>query len=516
MASATNAAVSAAPLYGDVSERGSRLVLIVLGVMAASLMQTLDTTITNVALPNIQGNLGASQDEGTWIVTAYTIAAIVVIPITPWLQNRFGRKRYYVASIVGFTLASIMCGASDKLVPLVVWRAVQGLFGGGLLATGQSILRDSFPPDKLGASQGIFALGVIVGPALGPPLGGILVDNASWNFVFDINIVPGVASSLLILALLRDPVVSQKSSVDGIGLALLAVGLGTMQYVLTEGERNYWFAAPAISIATIACVASLIAFIVWELYGTDHPIVDLRVLRNRSVSAGSLLALALGAALFGSSYTLPQFTQGLLGFTPTLSGELFLFRALPVALLTPVIVRLVARYDARYFIATGFVLVGAGSLVQASVTVGQAGFLTFVAALVVVGAGTAMLFVPLTIAVLGSTTPAEGPKAGAFVNLATQLGGSIAVAGLEVLLDRRWAFHSAVLGGTATNAAPAVRQFLARGTPAQLAQLVNGQAAILSYADATIAIGVVAFVFLPLILLMRRPGGAQGPVELGG
>jgi len=253
--------------YADVSEKGFRLVLIVVGVMAASLMQTLDSTIVNVALPNIQGNLGAGQDEGSWVVTAYVIAAIIIIPITPWLQNRFGRKNYYVASIVGFTLASVMCGAASDLYFLIFWRFIQGLFGGGLLATGQSVLRDTFPPEKLGASQGIFALGAIMGPALGPPLGGILVDNASWNWCFDINIVPGILSAVVLFALLRDPAQPRKSPVDLVGLSLLTVGLGTMQYVLTEGERHYWFSDATIDVTTVLWVGSLVSLIVWELFG---------------------------------------------------------------------------------------------------------------------------------------------------------------------------------------------------------------------------------------------------------
>ena len=271
----------------DVTETGLRRVLIVFGVMAACLMQTLDSTITNVALPNIQGNLGASQDEGTWIVTAYTIAAIVVIPLTPWLQNRFGRRNYFLASIVGFTIASIFCGSSDQLVQLIIWRVVQGAFGGGLLATGQAILRDTFPPKQLGVSQGIFAIGAIMGPALGPPLGGLLVDNASWNLVFDINVAPGLFSSIVLLLLLKDPDKPVAGKIDIVGLLLLATGLGTMQYVLTEGEQNYWFSDPTIAILSVVCIATLVGFVFWELFGTDAPVVDLRVLRNRSVSTGA-------------------------------------------------------------------------------------------------------------------------------------------------------------------------------------------------------------------------------------
>jgi DHA2 family multidrug resistance protein len=488
----------------DVTEHGLRRVLIVSAVMAAALLQTLDSTITNVALPTIQGNLGASQDEGTWIVTAYTIAAIVVIPLTPWLQNRFGRKNYFVASIAGFTLASVVCGASDNLGLLIVARVVQGAFGGGLLATAQAILRDTFPPEGLGTSQGIFALGAIMGPALGPPLGGILVDNYSWNWVFDINVVPGLFSAIVLYALLKDPNVAHHGRVDFVGLALLASGLGSMQYVLTEGEQNYWFADPVISSMTAIMITSLSAFCYWELYRTDAPVVDLRVLRNRSVAAGSALALALGAAIFGSTYTLPQFTQSSLGFPPTLSGALFILRAAPIMIATPFIVRLSGVIDPRVFLGSGFLLIAGGSWLQVLVTTSETGFWNFALALAMTGLGASFLFVPLSIAVLGATTPSEGPKAGAFINLATQLGGSIAVAGLAVLLDQRESFHSEVLAGGTTAANAVVEQFLKHGTQKQLAQLVDAQAQVLSYADASVAIAVVCLACMPLVFFMRR------------
>jgi len=500
----------------DVTEHGLRRVLIVLGVMAAALMQTLDSTITNVALPTIQGNLGASQDEGTWIVTAYTIAAIVIIPLTPWLQNRFGRKNYFVASIAGFTLASVVCGASDNLDLLIAARVVQGAFGGGLLATAQAILRDTFPPEQLGTSQGIFALGAIMGPALGPPLGGILVDNYSWNWAFDINIVPGLFSGILLFALLKDPNLAHHGRVDFVGLALLACGLGSMQYVLTEGEQNYWFADPVISAMTAIMVVSLALFCYWELYRTDVPVVDLRVLRNRSVAAGSALGLALGAAIFGSTYTLPQFTQGSLGFTPTLSGMLFILRAVPIMIATPFVVRLGPKIDPRVFLGSGFLLIAVGSWLQALVTTTETDFWSFALALILTGIGASLLFVPLSIAVLGATTPSEGPKAGAFVNLATQLGGSISVAGLAVLLDWRESFHSEVLGANATTARGVVAQFLQHGSQLQLAELVDGQAQVLSYADAAVAIAVISLACVPLVLFMRRGAQTKTAVEFGG
>lgn len=483
--------------------------------MAAALMQTLDSTITNVALPTIQGNLGAGQDEGTWIVTAYTIAAIVIIPLTPWLQNRFGRKNYFVTSIVGFTLASIFCGAASDLNVLIAARVVQGAFGGGLLATGQSILRDTFPPKQLGLSQGIFALGAIMGPALGPPLGGVLVDNYSWNWVFDINVVPGLFSSIVLMVFLKDPSKAKASPIDMAGLLLLAAGLGSMQYVLTEGERHYWFADPTIFAMTLTMLASLGTFVWWELRAPS-PIVDLRVLRNRSVAAGSVLALALGAAIFGSTYTLPQFTQGPLGFTPTLSGMLFIMRAGPIFIATPILVRITGKVDPRILLGLGFLLIATGSYLQARITTAEATFWSFGAALAITGFGAALLFIPLSIAVLGATTPSEGPKASAFVNLATQLGGSIAVAGLDVLINQRESFHSAILGASASLSRPATAAFLQHGTLAQLARQIDVQALILSYADATLAIAVVCILCAPLIFFMRKPKKPSGPVEVGG
>ncbi|MGB6986893.1 MAG: MFS transporter, partial [Candidatus Aquilonibacter sp.] len=259
-------------------------------------------------------------------------------------------------------------------------------------------------------------------------------------------------------------------------------------------------------------VVSLCAFVYWELAGTKTPIVDLRVLRNRSVAAGSILGLALGTAIFGSTYILPQFTQGPLGFTPTLSGLLFILRALPIMFMTPLIVRFVGRIDPRVMLGAGFILVSFGSWLQATVTNGLANFWSFAPALIITGVGSALLFIPLSIAVLGATTPEEGPKAAAFINLSLQLGGSISVAALDVIIDRRWSFHSSVLGGDVTLASPAVHAFLQHGgTAGQLAQVVNAQAAILAYADATMVIAVVCVLCSPLVLFMRRRSPSVAP-----
>jgi MFS transporter, DHA2 family, multidrug resistance protein len=505
--------------HQNVNEHGVRQGLIVAGVMAATLMQTLDSTITNVALPTIQGNIGASLDEATWVVTAYTIAAIIVIPITPWLQNRFGRRNYYIASIVGFTIASVMCGVSDSLGLLTFWRVVQGLFGGGLLATGQLILRDTFPPERLGVSQGIFTVGAVLGPALGPPLGGILVDNWSWNWCFDINVIPGAFAAIVLFILLRDPQKPQRLPVDLAGVILLALSLGSMQYVLTEGEQHYWLADPVNLFMTILCIMSSAAFVTYELKGTNNPIVDLRILANRSVWAGSLLALALGMAMIGSTYVIPQFTQGPLGFTPTLSGLLFVLRAIPVLLAIPVIVMLIGKIDARWLVGLGFVLMGGAMVMLAFTTTLETSFWTFGVPLVLSGAAISLLFTPLMIAVLGATSPQQGQKAGAFINLAVQLGGSWSVAILDVLTDRREEFHSSILSASATLANPAVHAFLRTHTLAALSQIVDGQSVILSYADASYFIGVTALLCIPLVLLMRKRKGHvvdHAEIEVGG
>ncbi|MBV8722088.1 MAG: DHA2 family efflux MFS transporter permease subunit, partial [Candidatus Eremiobacteraeota bacterium] len=330
-------------------EYGTARLFIVVGVMLATLLQTLDTTIVNVALPTIQGNLGATIDEGAWVVTGYIITAVIIIPLTPWLQLRFGRRQYYAVAIFGFTIASMLCGLSRSIEMLIFWRIVQGAFGGGLIATGQATLRDTFPKSQLGASQALFALGAIVGPSVGPYVGGVLTDNYAWNWVFFINLVPGTLAGLIILARLRNPTEPQKIPIDGVGLALLAIGLGSLQYVLGQGERDEWFDSATIRFFTGTTIAGVATFIWWELFRAKDPIVDLRVLKLRSVWSGSSLAFVVGASLYGAIVILPQYSQGILGFTATLSGKLIFMRAICIAIATIPIANVVGRgkLDAR-------------------------------------------------------------------------------------------------------------------------------------------------------------------------
>jgi DHA2 family multidrug resistance protein len=509
------ASPAAPPASDSLVESGSRRLMVVAGVMLAALLQTLDSTITNVALPNIQGNLGASIDEGTWVINGYIIAVVIVIPMIPWLQATFGRKRYFLACIAGFTAASFACGISTSIDELILFRIVQGIFGAGLLATAQTILRDTFPPEQLGVSQGIFALGAIMGPALGPPLGGVLVDNLNWNWVFDINVVPGIASFLILTAVLRDPPQPQRQPIDVPGLICLVVGVGCLQYVLSEGERWDWFQDRNNLIDGILAVV-FIGLLIWRELSTPRPLVDLRTFRHRAVASGFVVALAVGGLIFGSTYTIPQFVQGSLGFTATLSGLLIFVRAIPIGLATPLVARNVGRLDARWFLAIGFVLMGLGNLLQAYATSLQSVFLSFVVPLACTGFGAAMLFVPLSTAVLGGTPQNEGAKAAAYVNLGTQLGGSIMIAVLSTLLDQRRAFHLSVLAAPLTRAASAlqVHPQIAQ-SPLQLYGIVLGQATILAYEDISFVLGGLAFAAILVVFFMPHPkrGTHGGGVE---
>jgi DHA2 family multidrug resistance protein len=499
----------------SVVEYGLRRTLIVAGVMLAALLQTLDSTITNVALPAIQGNTGASSDEATWVINGYTIAVVIVIPIIPWLQSRLGRKRYFIISVAGFTAMSFLCGVSSSIDELVLFRIAQGIFGAGLLATGQTILRDTFPESQIGLSQAIFALGAVGGPALGPPIGGWLVDNLTWNYCFLINIVPGIVSALILASLLRDPAAPHRAPFDAVGLCLLVAGVGALQYVLSEGERYDWFNDPNILACAAVAVGGIGALVIWELRFAKNPVVDIAIFADRSLAAGVGLALILGAALLGTQYILPQYVQNSLGFTATLSGLLVLVKALPIALATLVIAPLVTRVDARYFIAVGFAFTAISCFWQGAVTTPDAGFGIFVGSLVLGGAAVAFLYVPLSVAVLGAVPRERGGSASAWINVAVQLGGSISIALLSTLVDRRVAFHQSVLAGDLNIGAAHLPAIPAADAIASIAGLVSSQSAVMAYADTSFAVALFAAIAIPLVFIMRKPR-TDVEIEFGG
>jgi DHA2 family multidrug resistance protein len=489
--------------------------------MGATLLQVLDATIVNVALPTIQGNVGANFDEGAWIVTGYIIAAVIVIPLTPWLQQLMGRRQYYVAAIIGFTITSALCGISTSLGELVTFRVLQGLCGGGLIATGQAIMRDTFPAKQLGLSQALTSIGAIIGPSIGPTLGGVLTDQLSWNWVFYINIVPGIIAAILCAMLLRNPERSGRPSVDGVGLALMATGLASLQYVLDEGERYDWFGDRNILATAVLSVSSLVAFAWWELRAVRNPIVDLRILiRNRTVTVGCVLAMTLAFGLFGGVILAPQFQQSLLNFTATLSGESILVRAAAIMVMTPITLFLLGRLHVKAVIllAAGYLIVAWANFATAQVLTTVSDFHTFVFPLLLGGIGFGMIFVPLSVTVLSSVRGPDTQKATSLMNLCQQLGGSISTATLVTILDRRTAFHFDHLAASVTLRHPAVTSALQHGaSKVLLGELIRQQASSMAFADAFFGLGVVTLVLTPFVLLLRQakaPAGAQHAVAL--
>ena len=486
-------------------EYGTRRYLVVAGVMLAALLQTVDLTIVNVALPTIQGNLGATVDDGTWVVTAYVIANVVVIPLAPWLQLRFGRKNYFLASIAGFTVASMLCGMATSLTGLILFRVLQGAFGGGLLATAQVVLRDTFPVEQMGMSQSIFALGTILGPSLGPTLGGILVDNFSWPWVFDVNLVPGILAFVLLARYMRDNTRPQPARVDVTGIVLLVIAVSCLQYVLDQGQRDDWFSDQSIQLCALLALVATSVFVWWELR-VREPIVDLRVLRQPAVAAALAIAGAYAAIIFPSLLLLPQFTIDNLGFTSTLAGILIGVRALPVLLLTVPVARLagLAHFDLRWAIGGGLAVAGLGSLWLANAVTTNSDIGTFIPPLLLIGAGSAFVYSPLLVATMRAVAPEAAAKAAAFIVLFFQLGGSISSASIVAFLDQRLQFHQTLLAAEVTLGRLPVVQFLQHGTPTQLAAAVAGQAAALSYADAFLVTGVLALFITPGVLLLAR------------
>jgi MFS transporter, DHA2 family, multidrug resistance protein len=502
-----------------VVEHGLRRSIVSLAVIAATLLEIVDTTIVNVALPNIQGNFGVPVDQSAWIVTGYIIANVIVIPITPWLAARFGRRQYFFASIIIFTIASLMCGLAPSFGALVFWRIVQGLGGGGLISTSQAILRDTYPLREQGKAQGIFAMGVIVGPALGPVLGGWITDNLTWRWAFYINLPVGILAATLIWMYLRNPSEPQHDrKLDWIGLGMLAVGLGSMQYVLDQGQQYDWLDDPTIRLFAALSISGLVGFVWWTLRSAI-PVVDLHVLRLRQVAVGSLLGGVLGISLYGSILVLPQYLQNSLNFTATLSGLTILVRAAAVMVFTPITAFLAGRgiVDVRISTGVGFILLAVSNWMLAGITTPQSQFGTFIACLIVSGIGLSQIFVPLSIAVLGGVPDKEVPSTSAFFNLSRQIGGSIATAVLVTLLVRGATTHQTDLAATQTLRSPQTAIYLQdnggpRSTVAltNLENIVSGQALVLSYADTSRAVAIITLLLAPLVLLLNKPrlGGA--------
>src|SRR6476661_10177066 len=340
-------------------EYGSRRVIITITAILCALLEIVDTTIVNVALNEMRGNPGATLTEVAWVITAYAIGNVIIVPMTSWLSQQFGRRNYFAASVILFTICSYLCGNASGIWELVIFRFIQGVGGGALLVTSQTIITESYPIEKRGMAQAIYGLGVIIGPTLGPPLGGYIVDHFSWPYIFYINIPSGVIATLLTLQFVRSPKYAEKKSrseIDWAGIALLAITVGSLQYVLEKGHEDDWFNSNAIILLTVCAVFGLFFFI-WRELTYKNPIVDLRVLKNGNLRIGTILSFIMGFGLYGSTFIIPLYTQSTLGWTAQQSGALMIPAALTTAFMMPVIGKLLQRgVPQQYLVALGMLL----------------------------------------------------------------------------------------------------------------------------------------------------------------
>ncbi len=475
----------------------TREMLITITVMLGVIMAIIDTTIVNVALGTIAGNLGASTDEVSWVATGYILANVIVMPLNGWLTAYLGRKRFYAASLAIFTIASLLCGTATSIWQLVFYRVLQGFGGGALQPTAQAILFETYPAAKRGAAMAIFGLGAMVGPAVGPTLGGYLVDNASWPLIFFINVPIGILAVVMTLAFIPNPsyIEKPKSGIDWTGLGLMTAGLASLQYVLERGQHDDWFNSSTITILTITSVITLTIFVL-KVLRDKEPLVDLRVFRYLSYTIGNILGVISGFGLYGTALILPLFMQETLGFTAFDTGLALMPGAGATAISMLVAGRLVNRMDPRALIAFGFLMFALSTWWLGGLTT-QADYWNIFWPRVVQGLGLGFLFVPLSTVSLGVIPMAEMANATGIYSLVRQLGGSFGIAILTTLLERHTAiaWNELASGVTQTHGV----------SIATLTQLVAQQATMIAYNYLFQFCAVVFLIAIPLVLFMRSP-----------
>ncbi|MCW3062338.1 MAG: Inner rane component of tripartite multidrug resistance system [Capsulimonas sp.] len=514
--------------------------IILMAVLTGAFLELLDTTSVNVALRQMAGNLGATSDEIGWVATGYILSNVIVLPLTAWLSSVFGRRGYLTASILLFTLASFFCGASTTLGQLIFWRIVQGAGGAALLSTAQAALREVFPADQQGMIQALYIVVIVLGPTVGPAFGGWITDNYSWPWIFWSKSPLGLIAAFLVWRFLSDsPHKQQTGGVDWAGIGLLTVGLGSLQYVLEEGQRYDWFDDVWIVRLTIAAVVSLIAFVVWELWPTNkQPVVNLRVLKHRALTAGCVLLFIGGAGIYAGSFLMPLFVQSVLGFSPTEAGLLFL----PAGVVTII-----------GTILAGRLLNGANPLVKPPVLIAigligfslsqwllghlspQSGRPDIEIGLMLRGVGMGFLFTPITVASLGSLKGAEIAQGAGLTNLFRQLGGSFGIAIINTYVTSHTAAHRADLVGFLSpgntvmldRLGAIAHRLVGQGMSVPAAQqgawgiverVVERQSATMAYDDAFLLLAAAFAFSLPALLLFRKgksQAASAAPIDAG-
>lgn len=515
-------------------EYGARRVIIVIMAIMCALLEIVDTTIVNVALDSMKGTLGVTLEDVAWVVTAYAIANVIMVPMTAWLSQQFGRRNYFVASIILFTASSFLCGNSTSMGELVLFRFIQGLGGGALLVTSQTIITEIFPVEKRGMAQAIYGMGVIVGPTLGPPLGGYIVDEFSWPYIFYINIPIGVIAAILAMNFVRSPKYGEKrkaSEVDWYGIILLSVAVGSLQYVLEHGQQDDWFNNTTILVLSIVTVFAAIFFI-WRELVARYPIVNLRVLKNTNLTVGTALTFVLGFGLYGSTFIIPIYTQSILGWTATDAGMLLVPSSIMTGLMMPLIGKLLQNgVPQKYLVSLGFLIFFIYSFVMYFEMTPFTSTEEFFWPLVVRGIGLGLLFVPITTLSLSTLRGKEIAEGAAFTGMMRQLGGSFGIAIITTFISRDSQMHRVdlmskldITRGVVADRVQAYQQMMMnKGYVAEEAlgkayKLLEGQvmkqAMVLTYADVFLYLGVLFLVCIPFVLMIKQGKSKVNPADV--
>lgn len=501
--------------------------LMLFGVMLALILEILDSSIVNVALPSMMGNLGATVDEISWVVTSYIIANVIIIPMTSWLSGRFGRRRYFTGSILLFTAASFLCGLATTLPELVVFRVIQGLGGGALMSMSQSIMMETFPPRQQGMGQAVFGMGATLGPSLGPTLGGWITNAWSWPWIFYVNIPLGLLAAFLCWRYLPEPSwVRRAETTDWLGIVLLVIGVGALQTFLERGNRLDWFESELITALALLAVSSLV-FFVWHELHTEHPVVDLRVFRHRALGVACACGAILGVGLYGSVFLFPLFTQQVLHWSSWQSGVGIAPSSLATALCMPIAGRLIWRTGPAPLFALGIALF-IPTLWSMSLWTTQSGQWDLFWPQIGRGVALGLMFVPLSMSALRSLPPRDMLQGAGLYNLFRQTGGSMGIAILATLVDHRAVMHHAYLAESVSPFSVVTQQRLqslagglaSRGLDPTSAlegarKLIDGtisaQSAVLAFRDCYLGILILFVLMIPLIPLLRRPPDV-GPI----
>jgi len=513
------------------AEKGLKKWVITITVITASLLELIDTTIVNVSMPQIQGNLGATLEDIAWITTGYAVANVIILPMSGWLGSRFGRKNYFLTSIIIFTIASFLCGNATTLEELVAFRILQGLAGGGLISTAQAILLETWPREQVGTATALFGLGAVVGPTVGPTIGGYITDHFSWPWIFYVNIPVGALAAYATYSFVKEtPKEAKGKPIDWWGMALLAIAVGSLQTVLEKGESEDWFATPYITVLSATSVFGILLFI-WRELSTDHPIVNFDIMRHRSFSIGMFTSFILGFGLYGSVFVFPIFVQNLLGFSAQQSGELLFPGGLFTIFMMPFIGKMLQRgIPAQFMAATGMFLffVFSHMLSKSTLASGESDFFW---PLAIRGIGMALLFVPLTTLAIQDLKGAEIGQGTGLNNMMRQLGGSFGIAALTTLIHVRQGFHRNNLLTNINEYNPVfterlnglIRNFTAKGYSLLESQraaykaievMVIKQTTLLTYTDIYWITGFIMLGSIPLIFLQKFKKNVTVPTDV--